>query len=973
MWKRSSSVRSLSMRERRSRLAIRWRRGRMSVSPKLTMRSMRLTLLSCQGECFPPARQSLSTEPKNRITEEPMNALLPFHLAQRRVQRAVAVHPHHKILIGRCPRSVQINFPSAGPAFYFVAAFHRRLSEIEQNRWISAWTQIGPLYFSATPCQTCFRRPARGHSFGRRPAVPQSFPLHARVNRGESLRGIRFHLAPRVFARPVAAQDFYPLTGALVEPAWLDGRRSCQQHGGKPTDGWRSHSGSTCVSGNEIREKVPTRPGEPRARPSKIGAAMSAVLPLTEITDLRDPSLYLNRELSHLEFQRRVLEEARDARNPLLERVKFLAILGSNIDEFFMVRVAGLMQQIENKVQDPGIDGHGPAEVLESIRVEVDRLMNEAYAFYREELVPALAAANIRIMELSELTSEQRSQLDNLFLEKVFPVLTPLAFDQGRPFPHISNLSFNVAVVVRDPDGPEHFARVKIPDTLPQFLPVCVPGDNASGHFCFVLIEQLVMANLQHLFPGLEIVGAHVFHVTRDADFAIKELETDDLLESIEEAVWQRRFRDAVRLQVDFDMPDSMMDILASNLEVEAASVYRVDGPLDLSRMRHLAGLDRPDLKDKPFLPATPPGFGTKEDDVFGLIRHQSQLLHHPYDSFQPVIEFLRKAAKDPEVLAIKMTLYRLGRNSPIVEALLEAVEHGKQVAVLVELKARFDEESNIEWARALEREGVHVVYGLMGLKVHSKVALVVRREGDQIRRYCHLATGNYNSFTARLYTDLGLFTADNQIGADVTDLFNYLTGYSHKKTFRKLLVAPLNMRQRMEEMIQREIDVHRNGGQGRLIFKTNALEDASIIRLLYQASQAGVDVDLIVRGACCLRPGIPGVSDNIRVCSIVGRFLEHSRIYYFGNNGADECYIGSADLMPRNLNRRVEVLFPVERPHLVLRLKFEILRSYLNDQRNVRRMHSDGSYGHKSDDGGHDSKSWFLNQRAQRPPVLVG
>ncbi|HLK22468.1 MAG TPA: polyphosphate kinase 1 [Bryobacteraceae bacterium] len=694
---------------------------------------------------------------------------------------------------------------------------------------------------------------------------------------------------------------------------------------------------------------------------------MSAVLPLTEITDLRDPSLYLNRELSHLEFQRRVLEEARDARNPLLERVKFLAILGSNIDEFFMVRVAGLMQQIENKVQDPGIDGHGPAEVLESIRVEVDRLMNEAYAFYREELVPALAAANIRIMELSELTSEQRSQLDNLFLEKVFPVLTPLAFDQGRPFPHISNLSFNVAVVVRDPDGPEHFARVKIPDTLPQFLPVCVPGDNASGHFCFVLIEQLVMANLQHLFPGLEIVGAHVFHVTRDADFAIKELETDDLLESIEEAVWQRRFRDAVRLQVDFDMPDSMMDILASNLEVEAASVYRVDGPLDLSRMRHLAGLDRPDLKDKPFLPATPPGFGTKEDDVFGLIRHQSQLLHHPYDSFQPVIEFLRKAAKDPDVVAIKMTLYRLGRNSPIVEALLEAVEHGKQVAVLVELKARFDEESNIEWARALEREGVHVVYGLMGLKVHSKVALVLRREGDVIRRYCHLATGNYNPSTARLYTDLGFFTSDDQIGADATDLFNYLTGYSHKKSFRKLLVAPLNMRQRIEELILREIDVQRNGGPGRLIFKTNALEDGPIIRLLYQASQAGVKTDLIVRGACCLRPNVQGVSENIHVSSIVGRFLEHSRIYYFGNNGAEECYLGSADLMPRNLNRRVEVIFPVERPQLVQRLKDEILHAYLQDNRNARRMHKDGSYRHKSLDGGHDSQAWFLAQRATK------
>jgi polyphosphate kinase len=695
---------------------------------------------------------------------------------------------------------------------------------------------------------------------------------------------------------------------------------------------------------------------------------MSAAVPLTDVPDLHDPALYLNRELSHLEFQRRVLEEARDARNPLLERVKFLSILGSNIDEFFMVRVAGLMQQIENKVQEPGMDGRLPAETLGAIRVEMGLLMNEAYAFYREELAPELAAANIRLLDLAELDTQQRATLDSMFLDKIFPILTPLAFDQGRPFPHISNLSFNVAVVVRDPGGPEHFARVKIPDSLPQFLPVNQPGGNAVGRSAFVPIEQLVTANLQHLFPGLDIVRAHAFRVTRDADVAIKELETDDLLESIEEAVWQRRFRDAVRLQVDAEMPESMVEILASNLEVEASSIYRVDGPLDLSRLRHLAALDRPDLKDKPFLPATPAGFGAKEDDIFGLIRQEDQLLHHPYDSFQPVVEFLRKAAKDPDVVALKMTLYRLGRNSPIVEALLEAVENGKQVAVLVELKARFDEESNIEWARALEREGVHVVYGLLGLKVHSKVALVLRREGDVIRRYCHLATGNYNPVTARLYTDLGFLTSDDQIGADATDLFNFLTGYSHKKTFRKLLVAPLNLRQRMEELIQREIDVQRNGGQGRLIFKTNAVEDGPMIRLLYQASQAGVAVDMIVRGACCLRPNVPGVSDNIHVSSIVGRFLEHSRIYYFGNNGAEECYLGSADLMPRNLNRRVEVIFPVERPQLVQRLKDEILHAYLHDNRNARRMHKDGTYKHKLHNGGHDSQAWFLGQRSARP-----
>jgi polyphosphate kinase len=379
--------------------------------------------------------------------------------------------------------------------------------------------------------------------------------------------------------------------------------------------------------------------------------------------------------------------------------------------------------------------------------------------------------------------------------------------------------------------------------------------------------------------------------------------------------------------------------------------------------MRDFASLDRPDLKDKPFLPATPPGFGPKDEDVFALIQREDQLLHHPYDSFQPVVEFLRKAAKDPDVLAIKMTLYRLGRNSPIVEALLEAVENGKQVAVLVELKARFDEESNIEWARALEREGVHVVYGLIGLKVHSKIALVVRREGDLIRRYCHLATGNYNPVTARLYTDLGFLSCDEQIGADATDLFNYLTGYSHKESFRKLLVAPINLRQRLEELIEREIDVQRNGGRSRLVFKTNALEDGPIIRLLYQASQAGVPVDLIVRGACCLRPGLAGVSDNIRVSSIVGRFLEHSRIYYFGNNDAEECYLGSADLMPRNLNRRVEVLFPVEKPQLIQRLKDD-LHALLLDQANARRMNKDGSYAYKSPNGGRDCQAWLLAQR---------
>ena len=682
------------------------------------------------------------------------------------------------------------------------------------------------------------------------------------------------------------------------------------------------------------------------------------------VPDLDHPSLYLNRELSHLEFQRRVLEEARDEGNPLLERVKFLSILSSNIDEFFMVRVAGVMQRIEEKVQDLGADGRTPVETLDVMNTAVASLMKDAYAIYRNELLPALESNRIRILDLSAIHSEQRAQLDTFFFQHVFPVLTPLAFDPGRPFPHISNLSLNIAVILRDAAGLERFARVKVPDTLPQLVPV-VGGNGASGDLAFVWIEQLVMANLHHLFHGLEIVKADVFHVTRDAEVAIKELETDDLLETIEEAVWQRRFRDAVRLQVDASMPDAMVHFLAEKLEVEQPSIYRVDGPVDLGRLKHLHA-DRPDLKDKPYLPYTPPGLGTNEDDIFGVIRQEDQLLHHPYESFQPVIDFLRKAAKDPDVLAIKMTLYRLGPKSPVVDALLEAVENGKQVAVLVELKARFDELSNIEWAKALELEGVHVVYGLLGLKVHSKVVLVERREGESIRRYCHLATGNYNAGTAKLYTDLGLFTCNEEIGADATDLFNYLTGYSGKREFTKLLVAPLNLRQRFEEMILRDIEIQRSGGQGHLIFKMNALEDVPMMKLLYAASHAGVQVDLFIRGACCLRPQVPGLSENIRVTSILGRFLEHSRIYYFENSGSPQCYLGSADLMPRNLNRRVEVMFPVERPQLIRRIRDEILQTYLDDQIGARHMRADGTYSPKTRTGSVDCQTMFLEHRGE-------
>jgi len=666
---------------------------------------------------------------------------------------------------------------------------------------------------------------------------------------------------------------------------------------------------------------------------------------------LDDASLYLDREISLLAFQRRVLEEVRDPANPLLERLKFLAILFSNLDEFFMVRVAVL----KRKGGPPDAAG---SEQMERIGASVRSLLAEAYEAWRD-LELALAHAGIDLRDYNDLTDRERASLDTYFRQVVYPILTPLASDTGRPFPLISNLSLNLAVTVRDGQGVERSARVKIPDTLPQLVAV---SPVEAGKATYIWLEQLIRSNLQSLFPGLEILGAHPFRVTRDAEVEIQELESDDLLETIEEAVWQRRFRAAVQLQVSHEMPEDVAEDLLANLELTRRDMYRLDGPVDLGRVRQLLLLDRPDLKDAPFLPHTPPALHlTPRDDMFAVLRREDVLLHHPYDSFQPIVEFLRRAAEDPDVLAIKITLYRVGRNSPIVESLLSAIENGKQVAVLVELKARFDEESNIEWARALEAAGVHVVYGLVGLKVHSKVALVVRREGDAIRRYVHLGTGNYNPVTSRVYTDLSFFTTDELIGADVTDLFNYVTGYSAKREFHKLVVAPINLRAKMEELIQREID-HTRDGLGHLVFKMNSLEDPAMIKLLYKASQAGVRVDLLVRGICCLRPGVEGVSENIRVTSIVGRFLEHSRIYYFRNGGEEQIYLGSADLMGRNLDRRVELLFPVENRRLITRLHDEILGTYLADTRNARRMLSDGTYAwERSGSADTNSQARFL------------
>ena len=718
-------------------------------------------------------------------------------------------------------------------------------------------------------------------------------------------------------------------------------------------------------------------------KPAMITPASNNGQPAATAVELDDPSLYLNRELSLLAFQARVLEEAQDEQNPLLERLKFLSIVGSNLDEFFMVRVAGLKSQLESGALESGPDGMAPAQELIAIHERVTQLYKAGQDCLRLQLLPQLKKEGIHVLEYAHLTEAQTAAANRYFSETVFPTLTPLAFDPGRPFPHISNLSLNLAVLIRDNQGMEHFARVKVPDSLPQLVNLAeVQKDSkkdsktkakaAPKPMHFVWLEQLIIHNLQALFPGMEVLEAHPFHVTRDAETAIQQLEAGDLLESVEEGVWQRRFADVVRLEVNHNMPAEILEILLKNLELEREDVYKINGPLALVRLKNLLSIDRPDLKDKPFVPSVPPALQPQEegDDIFSAIRRQDVLLHHPFDSFQPVVAFLQKAARDPKVLAIKITLYRVGRNAPVVEALLEAIENGKQVAVLVELKARFDEESNIEWARKLEREGVHVVYGLMNLKVHCKAALVVRQDVDRIRRYVHVSTGNYNSLTAQLYTDIGMLTCDEEIGEDITDLFNYLTGYSAKAEYRKLLIAPVNLRAELEELIRREIEHQNKDGNGHLIFKMNALVDRRMIQLLYEASQAGVKVDLLVRGICCLRPGIPGVSENIRVTSIVGRFLEHSRIFYCRNNGKDEIYLGSADMMPRNLNRRVELAFPVQDPKLVRYLRDEVLATYLRDVVKARHMNSDGTY---SRDPRHthrrelNSQEWFIKQATQR------
>lgn len=708
---------------------------------------------------------------------------------------------------------------------------------------------------------------------------------------------------------------------------------------------------------------------------SEIKVAPAETTPI----DLNDPKLYINRELSLLEFQRRVLEEAQDKTNPLLERVKFLAILGSNLDEFFMVRVAGLRKQVRARITDYPTDGMSAAENLAIIRKIVLDLLAQARNCLISDILPNLNKSGIHIINYARLTARQKETVNDYYKKVIFPVLTPLAFDPGHPFPHISNRSLNLAVLIKDQNKQEHFARIKVPNSLPRLLPIkrSSGGIRKDGtvphHHYFVFIEQVIAANLESLFPGMKVIESHPFRVVRDADLVIQELEADDLLETMEVNVRKRRFGSVVRVAINESMPAHIRKILMENLEIGRNEMYAIKGSLGLSDLMQLYNIDRYDLKDPVFKPVVPDVIKVDPIDggIFNAVENQDILLHHPYDSFIPVIDFMKQAAHDPDVLAIKQTLYRVGRRSPVVAALLEAAENNKQVAVLVELKARFDEESNIEWAKKLENAGVHVIYGLLGLKTHSKITLVVRREGDEIRRYAHLGTGNYNHVTAQLYEDLGLFTCDAAIGEDVTDLFNYLTGYSDKKDFKKLLVAPINLRAGITRLIQREIDNHKNNGSGHLIFKINSLVDSAMIQELYKASQAGVKVDLLVRGICCLRPGLKGVSENIHVTSIVGRFLEHSRMYYFHNNGKEEIYLGSADLMPRNINRRVEALFPIQDLSMIRYLRDEVLQTYLTDNVKARHMNSNGSYSRvklSAKDTPINSQLWLLNrhQRAQ-------
>jgi polyphosphate kinase len=650
---------------------------------------------------------------------------------------------------------------------------------------------------------------------------------------------------------------------------------------------------------------------------------------------------YLNRELSWIEFNRRVLDEALDQSQPLLERLKFLSIFSTNLDEFFMIRVSGLQEQIEASPDLLSPDGHSPAAQVQLISERLRPMLEVQSRCLIEDILPRLEQAGVRIIPHSNLSEEQRCELRAYYDERVFPVLTPLSVDPSHPFPYISNISLNLGILlVPDTDNSEEeprFARVKIPPNVPRLIPV------GSDH-TFILLEELIAAHIGSLFPRRQILECWPFRITRDADIEIEEDEADDLLRTVEQQLRQRRFGFGVRLEVAKEMSPLMVGLLTRPLELSMHDVYAIQGPLNIPDLMTLYKLDLPDLKDKPHEPTVPHAIKHAET-VFDAIRTQDILLHHPYESFRPVVEFVRTAATDPRVLAIKQTLYRVGPNSPIIEYLVEAAERGKQVAVLVELKARFDEENNIWWARRLERAGVHVIYGILGLKTHSKITLIVREEGNTLRRYVHLGTGNYNPVTAKIYTDLGLLTANPDFTADCSELFNYMTGYSGQDSYRKLLVAPLNLRFHLIRMIRRETLHHVAGRPAGVFAKMNALTDTELIDEFYAASRRGLPIDLLIRGTCCLKPGVKNLSETIRVGSIVGRFLEHSRVIRFINGGEEEIYLGSADLMSRNLDRRLEVMFPIEDPLIKDRIRREVVELPFADNMKLRWLCPDGTY----------------------------
>jgi polyphosphate kinase len=703
---------------------------------------------------------------------------------------------------------------------------------------------------------------------------------------------------------------------------------------------------------------------------------------------LDDPSLYINRELSWLEFNRRVLDEALDPAVPLLERIKFLAIFGANLDEFFMVRVGGLQQKVQAGIAvGSGADRIAPREQLTAIGQGVRQMVLAAYDCFRKELVPALEKEGIFLhtrRDVSDLTDEQRQHLTSVFRREVFPVLTPLAIDPGHPFPHLLNKTLNLAVLLRRPHNPERlFAVVQVPSVLPRFVPLPAP----AGRSVFVPLETVIRLHLAELFPGMEMDNATAFRVTRNSEYEIDDDEVEDLLKTIEEEVRKRRRGFAVRLELESVAPDEVSQFLMGALDLEPSDVYTCDDLLDLTGLFQVHGLPGfVHLRDKPFVPQMVPEFASASN-VFSAIRARDILVHHPYESFAHVVDFVENAATDERVLAVKLTLYRTSSDSPVVRALQTAADNGKQVTAVIELKARLDEEHNILWARELEKAGVHVVFGFIGLKTHCKVALVVRREEDGIRRYVHLATGNYNPQTARVYTDLGFFTCNSDFCEDVSALFNYLTGYCELPQWRKLVVAPSRMQSFMIEKIQQEVANVQAGKPGKVIVKINGLLEPAVVQALYRASQAGVKIDLICRGICALRPGLPGISDNIRVVSIVDRFLEHSRVFYFHNVGDPQVYIGSADWMDRNLSRRVEVVFPIEQPDLKRRLIDELLMTSLADNTKARELLADGSYRRitrAADQPAVRSQERFLEiavQNAQRrlmettpqpPPVLA-